>query len=390
MKYQISQISNRDLQLLCHYRIIKQPSDYIKAVYRDTKPVTLDFGSGIATSEVDSYNRTIYRYECRMEIPKSKVPMLEFSGLESDWSCIEDFTEFEVLSDKVNLYSSSPCLSDTLKIEVYWCKSYKSIEEALSTVKSDLDSLKRSILKLDEVIHNIKSPADPFEQVSAVDNHLIKLARQDNQIKLGDAGYSISTGAIPPQTIKNPTSELLKKMGKVLGGNITLQVTDGIARYLTEFTDGSITIQGNCTLYLYNIKSRILLHNFTGAVYADQCSYISIGVGCSIAKMELVGCEVEQSSGRVVELTLTRHSIYNHQSGSVVLIRHIGVGCVYHSEVKPPWNSIFEPRYVPYNCIEGMFCQSTGKVIIHGQEVTFVTGQHDDSLPPSEIKAIVG
>ena len=76
MRYSISSISNRDLQVLYTYRIFKEPSELLNQVYRNANPIPLQFDSSCMTEDVDEYNRPIYVSDCKVQVPENKVPFL--------------------------------------------------------------------------------------------------------------------------------------------------------------------------------------------------------------------------------------------------------------------------------------------------------------------------
>lgn len=388
MEYSISQISNRDLQIIYHYRILRQPSDFLKATYRDSEPVVLNFGPGVSANEYDEYGRKLYVFKASVKIPDNMIPFLEFSGDEDDWANIQDMIKISFEDDTANLYAAVDNLGKTTQITLFWCLSMQDIEKSLIDFKESLDKLCSDIDRLSKQMSNLDLSGDYVKRPSGVENHLIKYSQgEDDRITLDDSQHLIITGAAPKQTLTNPTTDLLSRITKTLGGTLTVHLNDGIERTLSHFRGDSIIIKGHGTVYLNNNRCSVILDNFSGTVYAQQCSYIQVASRTAITDFYAVDSIIEQVSGKVKNITLTRHSVFNQKAGSVKTLVHVGVGCVYHSEIIPRLGVTLEPQKVSYKVIEGTACFASGLIVIHGREVSFLTGHHDDPLPPTEIVA---
>lgn len=76
--YQINEISNRDVSLLHYYRILRNPSDFLSAVYRDDEPDIVEIYQGVSSEYLTDDDRQVYRFDLGIEERKGKIPYLEF------------------------------------------------------------------------------------------------------------------------------------------------------------------------------------------------------------------------------------------------------------------------------------------------------------------------
>ena len=77
MIFDLNQISNRDTCLLYIYRILRQPSDLLKAIYTQAEPKVCQIQSG-SKSDVLYKGILLYSYKLDAELSDDKIPYLEF------------------------------------------------------------------------------------------------------------------------------------------------------------------------------------------------------------------------------------------------------------------------------------------------------------------------
>lgn len=391
MEYPISQISNRDLQVLYKYRILKQPSDLLKVTYTDSEPVELEFDAGSPTSEKDSYGRTVYRFIAPVEIKQGWVPLLEFRGNDSDWADLADLIKASFQDNQVILYSGSSTLGSTLEVHLYWCTSLQEIENALESLRAGIQDLEKDIENLNSRLSSLSFGGDYMERPSGSDEHLVKYALgSDKRITLSDSEHIIITGALPKQRIVNPDSETLRRLNQVIGDTVTIDITDGRPRYFSDFTGAALKLNSNGDLYLENIHSEVILNKFGGDLYTQNCACIHLSDDTKIRHLYAINTIIEMSAGRIQEVTLTRNSVLNHRSGIVKAVAHIGFHCTYYSEVPESSIRMAGPSKIPWERIQGVYCDHAGHVIRHGKEISFFAGHHDDPLPVVATTTVTG
>ena len=65
--YQMNEISNRDVSLLHYYRILRQPSDFLSAIYCDEETVMTEIYQGISCDFMTEDNRFVYEFDLGIE-----------------------------------------------------------------------------------------------------------------------------------------------------------------------------------------------------------------------------------------------------------------------------------------------------------------------------------
>ena len=117
MYYAMSTISNRDLQVLYEYRILKIPSHELTEILRAV-PQEFQITEWVASEkEIEGYDAV---YETHFELKcGDHVPFLEFLPEDSqDWKWVCDFIGIDVSTTGVTLYSATNKLTD-LKTIIY-------------------------------------------------------------------------------------------------------------------------------------------------------------------------------------------------------------------------------------------------------------------------------
>lgn len=383
MIYSISSISNRDLQLLYHYRILRQPSDLLNAAYTDSEPIPLTFSEGGLVSEKEYSDELFYSFKAPIQLKENMVPLLEFTGEESDWSNIQDLVCAKFDSDTVTLYSTSKSLGKTTGVNLYWVQSFEVIRQLLEAYSNELASLQEELTNLDTQMTNLDFSNDYLERPKGVVGNLVKFVEREGKLSLGDSEHKI-TGAVESQNLTNPTIEYLARMVKDVTGDLSISCTDNIERTLQGMTgSGEIIISGTGTWYLIDTSNSITFQKFRGTVYLNQCPAVRTGNRCTFEEINAVNSFLVHNLGTIKKLCLARHAIVKHNSGEIQELLHVGVGCEYYSQTR----SKYEPKF-EWTHIQGLVCLSNGVIILNGREISFVTGHHDDPLPPSEIKVI--
>lgn len=381
MIYEMQQVCNFT-QLLYPYRILKQPSDFLPAPLRSNKPEVLLFDTGVETEFVDEYGRTLYRYTAKHAATTNLVPMLEF-----ECSLIEyflpDCDSVEVIEDTLILTTAHEELPEDLVVTCHWCDSLDTISKAFADFEEAIDKLKEDIADLSTSVENLV-----FDELITADdgmnNHLIKLAEEGNRITIKDADYFIETGGEPTQTIDKPTTDDLRRLGKVLSGVVTLILTRGVIYTLSQFQGGELIIQGGGTVYLYNIQSKVRFINFTGVAKIYQCRTVYIGKNSMLTSSPIINSNVIMVGGYLDKLELYKHATFLHTSGNINEYKHIGVFCNYYSEVPTNEVAIRMPKTMSRSAVQGLyFSAGRGMIVKNGKEISFVTGHHDDPFPPT-------
>lgn len=387
MGYSISQISVRDLHLLYHYRILKHPHEFLNPIWQThAEEVKVpEHGSALAGLQ-DAYGRGVYIYDLPLAYtPKvaGPVPLLEFQCPSDNLGQLADLRYVDVLPGGLRLYAACSKLTD-LTITCRWCPSLQDVYDTLDAFKDAMTKFKDEL----DLVRKELTRTAPNRQVrlDGKDEHLVKLNPDVDRLDaLVDAEVYIQEGGLTTRTILGPSTQDLQQLPRQIRGTLRIEYPNRRDVYLDGFHGGTIEIAGRGNLYLYNITSTINLSAFIGDVYANQCSYIKIQGLTSIGRLELSDTNCDLLGGRVHSLTTTRCSVVRHDDGTLNEIRHIGVGCTYQTNVRGPSIKMKEPSNVLWSHIQGTYLSSNGDVIKHGNELSFVTGHHDDPNMVSEI-----
>lgn len=382
MRYSISSISNRDLQLLYHYRILRQPAELLQAVYREGVATELHFSEPVEVVEDDI---TLYRYDADTEIPEGLVPLLEFAFTDGIWTELQFLTDLEV-SDHLELYSTYNTI-DHLVIKLYWVKSLDAIQKLLSAYRDDLNALQAQLKQLEDNIGNLDSPSGYLKRPKGTPDNLVKFVDDAGVLELGDSEYKVSQPIASVQ-LNNPSRLQLSRMIKEINGVLTLSGTDRTERTLQGlYGSGSVIISGNGTWYLYNISLPVQLQNFSGILCMSQCADVTILKNCTVNKLEAINSIITVQGGTVDWMSLHRCAFCKQESGVVRRVDMVGAGCEYYSQIRGDHAAKQEPT-IAWDCVQGTVCLSDGRIIINGKDVSFVTGHHDDPMQPTQMKVV--
>ena len=381
MIYSISSISNRDVQLLYHYRILKQPSDYLKEVFRELEPVVVTFPStGVNSSKTTENNEPLYEYSAQIDIPDNKVPMLEFAGDEYDWARIQYLTEAEFSGNKVVLYSTCDQLGETTEVSVYWCQSMESITQALNKNAQEIQNLRTRLDRLRLDLGNLNLGEGYLKNPEGIQDNLVKFDfNEEGKICLADSEHQI-VGATESQTLMNPSQEELSRLVKDLGGPIRIEGPSSQEKTLEGFTGRDIIITGSGTWIFKDIESTIILMNFTGSFFSQHCTHIrTYGSYNRIKDAQIIQTYLTHKIGLIENLKLARQSTVKHMSKArIKKLEQVGIACEYYSQVD---DSRYEPDF-EWDTIQGTVNLISGLIIHNGFEVSYQTGHHDDPLNP--------
>ena len=139
MIFDLNQISNRDTCLLYIYRILRQPSDLLKAIYTEAEPKICQIQSG-SESDVLYKGSVLYSYKLDAELSDDKIPYLEFEcENENVLKELVDFIHYD--TDTKALYALTPSLAETVTVKIYEVYSIHAISNTLALFYDSIKSL---------------------------------------------------------------------------------------------------------------------------------------------------------------------------------------------------------------------------------------------------------
>lgn len=393
--YQMNEISNRDLSLLHYYRILRNPSDFLSAIYDCGEPEVTEIFKGTDTEFRTDKGSPIYGFSLDLINRDGYIPYLEFNTKnENDRRHLETL----LYLDGMTIYGNSSEFEEPVQISVYWVSSLDSIRKAIDTYLDALNEL--DITKLRETFCAKKNQPKGVAAISGRDQNLVEFTDSTTGLTMKDSDYMI-TPALEAQMLVNPSQELLMSLPRKLKHTINISVTDGGTRYLESFSGCSINIKGNGDWVMRDIESGINFITGSGKVYLWNCRLVHFrttteqnvviqsGFHCRYlhAHRSLVvlnQCEVDDicivggttliAVPAVVSLEFTGLKIKN-----VTLIGH---GCYYYS-----WG-----KEIPINPANILGTASRCSIIdaettlyVAGRRIDEVSGEHDEELKPSKI-----
>lgn len=376
MTYSISSISNRDLQLLYHYRILRQPASFLNAIYNQGESVVVTF-SPVGESDEG------YQFEARTSIPSNKVPLLEFEGDERYWDQLSFLKTLDVETDRLILTSDSSTL-DGIQVRIFWVESIEQFQNLLKGYEAELKALAGDLEALKDKLNSLSDPEGFLKLLDGVDGNLVKIADTDAGIGLADANYHI-VGPTTKTKLNNPSEKDLANLIPDIDSDLTLVVQDPRPRTLQGlYGRGNITITGSGVWYLINVTNDVSFEDFKGTIYLYNCPAVRITARTTVSVLTMVNSFCAFSKGLIEKATLVRNSTLKHNSGKIVTLVHVGVGCEYYSQVGSSVAKTSQPTF-EWSVVQGKVCLANGLIIMNGRDISFITGHHDDPLQPSKL-----
>lgn len=386
MTYSISSISNRDLQLLYHYRILRQPSDFLKAVYSAGPSSVLEFNPGEEQTSDDGSK--IYTFITQTDVPEDKIPLLEFSGEEKDWQYAQYLINLEVDGDTLTLTSTVDTIGDMV-IKVYWVSSLEEYTKILQGYQTELLALQDTLSQLDQKVDALSDTSDLLlRPTSGIPDNLVMLVKDGEQLDLGDSGYRV-VGAVRSQSFNNKSNDFFAGLVREITEDISIYESADRSYTLNDFFGaGTITITGVGSWYIRNVTNPLDFQDFSGTIYLENCPAVRINRYAKVKELVAVNSFVVHNARAATDaVTLIRHSVLKHNSGVIKELKHVGVACEYYSQVPTGFIPVYEPSF-DWRNVQGTVCLGNGLLIVNGRDLSFVTGHHDDPFMPSSLKIV--
>lgn len=393
MIFDLNQISNRDTCLLYIYRILRQPSDLLKAIYTQTEPKVCQIQSG-SESDVLYKGILLYSYKLDAELSDDKIPYLEFEcENENTLKQLVDFIQYD--TDTQSLYATIPELTNTVTVKIYEVYSIHAISNTLALF---YDSIKSLYVDMDSIREKISDLNPQAAVIGGRDDDLVEFYMDDDdtEIRMRDTGYHI-TSALGSQRLVNPTQKLLSRLVRVLNGNIIIDITDGMHRVLDGFMNCTIFISGNGSWVFRDIMSTINIYSSqeTAEMKFYNCSLVYFRhvkdltpdiANIKVKAVSLYRTTAVGAQGELKELSLNNNSVYVSITDSVKKLTYVGAGCTFATNADCPDFNMSD--IIGNVCIQGYnTTQSENVLIMNGRTVGFNDNQHDFELPPLHIEA---
>ena len=393
--YQINEISNRDIALLHYYRILRQPADFLSAVFTDEDAILTEIYEGNPTEFQTDDERALYSFELGINQIKDKIPYLEFDTTNDlDRKNLESL----LYLNGTTIYGVIPTFKEPIQIRVYWVSSLADIQSAIDNFIQALSEL--GIDDLRQALADAKNKPKGLASISGRDENLIEFVRSDDKLTMQDSDYMI-TSALDSQMLVNPSQELLMSLPRVLRHSINISITDGGTRYLASYSGCSLNIRGNGNWLFRDVSSDINLISGSGFVKIWNCSCVHIRTSLELDndKSSYYTCTdlyahhsfIILNQGVIQNLCLVGGSVFlevpttvtfGHRTTTIENISLIGYGCSFYS-----WSSV--PN-IPTSKIQGLawwFIPGLNDTALYiaGRRIDEISGEHDREMQPTQI-----
>lgn len=390
--YQIAEISNRDVSILHQYRILRNPSDFLSAVYNDGTLVLTSIKDGFASEFETDDGRPVYGYDLGIQPVAGFIPYLEFeTDNESDKKQLESL----LYLDGMTIYGLNPSFQDIVSIRVYWVSSLESIRIAIANYQAAIGELQLGGLR--DQFDDRRNRPRALRSISGRENNLVQFTEGSGRLTMKDSDYMI-TSALEAQLLVNPDQALLMSLPRVLNHSINISITDGRTRYLSSFSGYTINIRGNGNWCIRDMNSGINFVSGSGKIHLWNCRLVHF-------RTAIEGKEISSNSyicsylyahrslivlnqGKLSDVylvggtTLWQVSATSEPVSEIENIELIGHGCSAYSWVKPLpvksqnilgtawWNDLATQENILY---------------MAGRRIDEISGHHDEELKPSQI-----
>lgn len=334
MYYNLGSISNRDLQILYEYRILKIPSHELTEILRAV-PKEFEINDwAVSEKEIEGYDIV---YETRFELEcENHVPFLEFLPEDTqDWKWICDFIGIDVLKDKVIMYSSTNNIT-RLKTIIYQNLTLRQIESLLLDILDALAALGNDIDALESDIARVTSDDSNIEQrPEGLINNLLKLEGNE-ETKIVDAGVYIKKSELS-RLYANPSQTDLNGLLPAYKQAVDLRLITRRRHVVQNITAPRIQISGNGDLIIRNLKGQVIITKWVGTVTIIDCPEVHFQANllknrCILKKLKIARNStiyLENFPHQIDSLSVVLSSTVRHWNGLVKSLDFVGPGCTY-------------------------------------------------------------
>ena len=329
MKYDISAVSNRDLQLLYEYRILRQPSDKLSAVLTKS-----GIGANLRYDNRQENGYFVYRVDTAIQ--DNLIPFIEFNTTKQEHiDCITALVELEIIDDAIYIYGTAE-IDTTIPLTVYWCPSLAMIESVLNDVKKQLVDLKNTLDDLSHAIEEIQKYDNATAYADGLVTNLVKIQKNEDGNAIVDSLYRIET-AVAERLFVNLSQQELDTMVHAFNKSVEFRFTVNKDYVLQNFTSPIMSITGTGNLTLKNIRAQVIIHGFKGNINIIDCPEVHLEAYnkndiCTIDNLKVIrnSCVYLENICHYLEnVYLMLNSTIRHRRGHVKNLMWVGYGCTY-------------------------------------------------------------
>lgn len=335
MYFDLSSVSNRDLQVLYEYRILKILSVELTEILR-AKPTEHLIQTWLPSDKsIDGYETV---FETRFEIACGQhVPFLEFIPEDNqDWKWICDFIGIDAEESEVILYSASDRISN-LKTIIYQNLTLRQIESLLHDLLENLGILADNIGRLENDISNVfAGNSNIGHRPEGLRNNLLKLAVDDSGTQIVDAGVQIRRAELS-RVFVNLSQTQLNGLLPAYTEAVEFRLLEDKRCVVQNINAPRIRFIGKGDLVLRNIRGQVIITQWTGTVTIVDCSEVHLQAD-SLHQICILDClrisrnstvYLENYPHQIESLQVILSSSVRHWSGHVKRLDLVGPGCTY-------------------------------------------------------------
>ena len=401
MIYQLSQVSNRDTQVLYFYRILRHAGTDLGAIYRYDNPEVYQL-SQVVEATID--DKTWFEYHLSAKEKSNKIPYLEFSSTdEVELKHIEDLVEVEVKDNELILRGDTDELSENTSVAVYWLPSLAYIDKLQKQIESIIEDLKKRAKKDADLIDKMSVNAGYVMNLKGVVPNLVNIGEDEVGLIYDDSHYMLS-GSLDEQTLVNPPQSVVSSLLKSHKGVLIISDRLREDKVYQGFYGGCIRLSGLFkTLVLKDITSILFLDNLTAdRVIIENCPAVifrktlkEAGYSGKVIRLELRNSYLTiNQSIEIRDIWCYRRSTVVMKAGKIHTIGFIEAGSTLFYDTPTSENEI---ELINGNQLQGLFYASNPpksklyleEIFLAKKPISFQRGTVEDPVPISKAEVSI-
>lgn len=396
MIYQISQVSNRDIQLLYFYRILRHSSTNLNELYRYDNPDVFFLDK---CEEVIIEDRVMYEYHLSATQVMNRIPYLEFMNEdEEELKHIEDLIEVEVQANELIIRGNTNKLTKNTSVSVYWVPSLQYINKIQKQIEAIIGNLEERYENDKNLIDKINVSSGYVMNVNGLVPNLANIGEDSTGLIYDDSRYRLS-GSLSEQLLVNPPQSLISSILKSHTGDLQIRDNLGESKVYQGFYGGRIKLSGKFkTLVLKDITSIVLLSGMSAdKIIIENCPAVMFrtdikaeGKSHTIKRLEVRNSYLTIYQSIVIEsIWCYRRSTVVLKKGKITAIGFIEAGSTFVYDTPSSKNSI---DIIDAHSLQGLFYTIKppenkpylDDIFLSQKAISFQRGQVEDPVPISE------
>lgn len=396
MIYQLSQVSNRDIQLLHFYRVLRHSSTNLSELYRYDNPEVFLLDKCF---KVMIDGQSMYEYHLSATQVMNRIPYLEFMNEdEKELKHIEDLVEVEVKSNELIIRGNTDKLTKKTSVSVYWVPSLQYIDKMQKQIESVIGNLEERYENDKNLIDKINVSSGYVMNVDGLVPNLANIGEDDIGLIYDDSRYRLS-GSLSQQLLVNPSQNVVSGMLKSHIGDLQIKDNSNDSKVYQGFYGGRIKLSGKFkTLVVKDVTSIVLLSNISAdKVIIDNCPAVMFrsdikieGKSNKITRLEVRNSYLTIYQSIVIEsIWCYRRSTVVLKKGKITEIGFIEAGSIFVYDTPKSKNSI---DIIDAHSLQGLFYTLKppkdkpylDDIFLSQKPISFQRGQVEDPVPISE------